>query len=224
MRQIWFMRHGEAAHNPLVVRGKQLGADTPDGAALLQQGRSILNPSLTTTGRDQATELHAILENQGFSCDTVVTTPLARAMETAQIALSGLADRFVVSPLGVETADPKLAGPQRGTDLRGLMEQHPFAAEWDLSELREGENWVRADPILVPSGRGGGVCQEGWINPVPAPERLGEYARWICGLEGRVVVVGHSGVFGRLLGEPLKNCELRPIQDFETAFQAHLEN
>lgn len=39
MPRLYFVRHGEALHNPFIVRGKR-----DNDEAVLREGRSILNP------------------------------------------------------------------------------------------------------------------------------------------------------------------------------------
>ena len=91
--QLFFVRHGEAEHNPLIVKGKAEAND-----AVLAEGRSILNPRLTDMGKEQAAGLATQLKASGASFDLCVTTPLFRAIETSHIAFSDVAKRFVVTP------------------------------------------------------------------------------------------------------------------------------
>ena len=199
---LFFVRHGEAEHNPFIVQGKAEKNDE-----LLRAGRSILNPRLTAAGRKQAQALAEELAHSNAQFDLVVTTPLARAIETAHIAFGAVAKRFIVTPDAVETADPKLAGPQRGVSREELTVMFPFVNEWDLSHMREeGENanWVLSEPI-EPVEPSGGKCGAAYINPVDVAERIGPLAAWLNQLpEQRVVVVGHSGVFDKLLGKQMK--------------------
>ena len=84
-------------------------------------------------------------------------------------------------------------------------------AAWDLSLIREeGEhpNWVLGEAI-EPTEPSGGRCPPAFINPVEVTERIQPLAEWLKALpDERVVVVGHSGVFDKLLGLQMKNCEL----------------
>jgi broad specificity phosphatase PhoE len=206
--QLFFVRHGEAEHNPLIVKGKAEAND-----AVLAEGRSILNPRLTDMGKEQAAGLAAQLMASGASFDLCVTTPLFRAIETSHIAFSDVAKRFVVTPEAVETADLKLAAPQRGHSVQQMKETFSFLndASWDLSLIREeGErpNWVLGEAI-EPTEPSGGRCPPAYINPVEVTERIQPLAEWLKALpDERVVVVGHSGVFDKLLGLQMKNCEL----------------
>lgn len=133
--------------------------------------------------------------------DLVVTTPLSRAIETANLAFTGLADRFVVTPEATETAEERLGGPQRGLSVAAMCEKYPFLSGWDLTHIREGENWVKGDASVL-----GG---EGHYHPLPVEARLDGLRRWLKTLpHERVVVVGHSNVFDRLLGVQMANCQL----------------
>ena len=127
-------------------------------------GRSILNPRLTETGRAQAVGLAAQLQAEGARFDVCVTTPLARAVETAHLAFGSAATRFIVTPEAVETADPKLAGPQRGHSKEQMVSDFPFLAQWDVSLSRE-DNWVLSEAI-EPTDPDGGRCGAAYINPV----------------------------------------------------------
>ena len=106
--RLFFIRHGEAAHNPLLVKGNFKSKDPAEvNYALLSEARSIVNPSLTDKGREQALALHESLVASGEKFDLCVTTPLARAIETAQIAIGSLAAKFLVTPELCETPVPR---------------------------------------------------------------------------------------------------------------------
>ena len=206
MPKLFFVRHGEAEHNPYIVKGK---AEQDD--AVLREGRSILNPRLTDKGRAQALALNEKLKADGTTFDVCITTPLYRAVETAHLAFNGIAGKFVVTPEGVETADPKLAGPQRGSSTATMTEAFPFLKDWDLSDVREdgpAANWVLGEAI-EPTEPSGGRCGPAYINPVEVTERIAPLRAMLTARpEPRVVMVGHSGVFDKLLGIQMRNCEL----------------
>jgi broad specificity phosphatase PhoE len=210
-----FVRHGEAAHNPLLVKGNYKAKDPAEmDMGLLRAARSIVDPSLTETGRAQASALGEKMVADGMAFDLCVTTPLARAIETAHLAFGKVASRFLVTPDLCETATGptglKLAGPQRGVSKAEMMQKHAFIATWDVSLISEGANWVLGDPI-VPSEPAGGEIGGAWHNPTPVEERLQPMATWLKARpEQTIVVVGHSGVFDKLIGKDMKNCEVRP--------------
>jgi broad specificity phosphatase PhoE len=247
--RLFFVRHGEAAHNPLLgtaawierekpakhlrsahrlffanfslirhantflppVKGNYKSKDPSEmNAALLREARSIVNPTLTPKGRAQAEELGKSLAN-AEPFDLCVTTPLARAIETAHLAFGAVAKKFLVSPMLCETATGptglKLAGPQRGHSVDEMKANHPYIASWDLS-LMTDDNWILGEAI-EPTEDVGGKIGPAWHNPVPVEDRLAPLAKFLKSRpEARVVVVGHSGVFDKLLGRDMGNCEL----------------
>lgn len=166
-RRFAFVRHGEAEHNPFVTKGKAEGDED-----LLRRGRSILNPHLTPKGQHQAAQLRESLRGTAF--DIVVTTPLARAVETAWIAFGESQAAFIVTPECTESAEPRLGGPQRGLSKEGMLREHAFLSSggrWDLSLIKEGVNWIQGDADVL-----GGV---GWYNPQPVSERLPAFKQWL---------------------------------------------
>ena len=92
-----------------------------------------------------------------------------------------------------------------------MLEMFPFLASWDLSLIRESgddANWVLSDAI-EPKEPSGGKCGPAYVNPIEVTERIAPLKAWLQSLSAkRVVVVGHSGVFDKLLGKNMKNCEL----------------
>lgn len=209
MPRLFFVRHGEAQHNPPLVKGNYKSKDPAQmDFALLREARSIVNPVLTEKGRAQAEALGAKLAAEGLRFDLCVTTPLARAVETAHLAFGQTASKFAITPELCETATGpsglKLAGPQRGHSVDEMRQKHPFIDDWDLSAIAEA-NWKLGEPI-EPTEEGGGRIGAAYYNPVPIEERLAPLAAWLKARpEERVVVVGHSGVFDKLVGRDMGN-------------------
>ena len=88
--RFFFVRHGEGEHNALIDAGKAEG-----DAAKTEAGRNVLDPRLTARGREQAAGLRAKLQAEGAGAfELVVTSPLSRALETAQIAFGDLGARL----------------------------------------------------------------------------------------------------------------------------------
>jgi len=188
--------------------------------SLLREARSIVNPVLTDKGESQARALAETLAAAGERFDLCVTSPLARAVQTAHLAVGSAAGAFLVMPELCETATGpqglKLAGPQRGHSKADMIEKHPFLGAWDLSLLRDqgdDANWVLGEAI-EPTEDGGGKIGPAWLTPQPVEARLAPLAAWLKARpEARVVVVGHSGAFDKLVGKEMKNCEL--LEDSE---------
>ena len=217
--RFFFVRHGEALHNPPLVKGNFKSKDPAEiNFALLREARSIINPVLTDKGRTQAEGLAKKMEDEGRAFDLCITTPLARAIETSQLAFGKICAKFMINPELCETASLKLAGPQRGHSVAEMIEKHPYISQWDRSLMTES-NWVLGEAI-EPTEEGGGQIGPAYHNPVPVEDRVAPIAKWLLGLaaaaaeqEGggppkNIVVVGHSGVFDKLLGVDMGNCEL----------------
>lgn len=197
--RLFFVRHGEAQHNPFIVRGK-----AEMNEELLRQGRSILDPRLTEKGRLQASNLREKMIAEGVKFDLLVTSPLSRAIETSLLSFSGICDAMLINPDLVETAETRLGAPQRGQSITKLIEAFPELKQWDLSHIRQdvdGANWILGSQIEL--------CPPAYHNPLTVEERLEPLKSWLKSLPyNKVVVVGHSMVFDRLLGQSMGNCEL----------------
>lgn len=196
-KTVAFIRHGEALHNPHLQAAKK-ETDEAKKAALFAAGFAFLDPELTPKGRAQAAELRERLVAEGRAFDLVVVSPLTRVLQTASIALAGLAPKFLVEPRSTESALPEWGLPQRGRTAAQLRDALPFLAgpEWDLALMDDATLWTEDRP-----GE--------WVHPKPAEERLDDLIAWLGSLpEPRVCVVGHSGVFERILGIFPANCQL----------------
>ena len=134
VRQIFFVRHGQSAHNI-----DRAALDTPD------------NP-LTDAGREQARVanrvLHRITQDWG-SFDLVVTSPMTRAIETCLIATQGLGSPLpVVLPLVTERGT---SACDRGSPQEVLENRFPELNFAPLRDRVDEEWWGATDP-----SRGGG--------------------------------------------------------------------
>lgn len=156
---------------------------------LKAEGKAILDPRLTAKGRGQAEKLAASIQEGSF--DVIVSSPLSRALETASI-LSQNKTPVIVTSLHTETG--KKSRCQMGRNLRELKGSFPT---FDFSGVERRDEWV---PSSSPNG---------FIHPKDAEDRLHAFRGWLRALpEGRVLVVGHSGFFNRLLGAKLGNCKV----------------
>lgn len=191
MRTFSFVRPGEAAHNVLINGGSEAG------------GHALLDPALTAHGRAQAAALAEELREPQRQYDVVVTSPLARALETAAaIARTQDAVSVIVTPLHTENGIP-LAGDtaagapcRRGASADDLVARYP--SDWDFSALRDGRAWA--------------TDGAGWFYPAPVEARLPRFRQFLEALPlGKdILVVGHSGFFEKLLGQDqaVGNCEI----------------
>ena len=119
-KDVYFIRHGEAAHN----------------VAPRPWGEELVDAPLTDVGRQQAAGL--VPQAAGVSLDVVIVSPLVRAIETATIGLAAHLERgvpFVVEELCREQLGPNLPDKRRPKDA--LAAAHPAL---DFSAMPDGED------------------------------------------------------------------------------------
>ena len=107
-KDVYFIRHGEAAHN----------------VAPRPWGEELVDAPLTDVGRQQAAGL--VPQAAGVTLDVVIVSPLVRAIETATIGLAAHLERgvpFVVEELCREQLGPNLPDKRRPKDA--LAAAHP---------------------------------------------------------------------------------------------------
>jgi broad specificity phosphatase PhoE len=130
--QIAFLRHGESTGN----------------AEERFQGQSDF--PLSPLGRAQARALASRWQADGFNFDCIVTSPLSRAAETAQIIGSALGAPVETEPLWMERHNGQFSG-MRHVEIR---ERFPSIDNWGLyqnfAETGEGdwELYLRAGQAL----------------------------------------------------------------------------
>ena len=119
-KDVYFIRHGEAAHN----------------VAPRPWGEELVDAPLTDVGRQQAAGL--VPQAAGVTLDVVIVSPLVRAIETATIGLAAHLERgvpFVVEELCREQRGPNLPDKRRPKDA--LAAAHPAL---DFSAMPDGED------------------------------------------------------------------------------------
>ena len=91
-KDLWILRHGQATHNPRAEAAKAAGCSFDEFFELMRQDDSLDSP-LTEHGREQAT---AVYKRYGHhyadTVELVVSSPLSRALETANLALPPVVD------------------------------------------------------------------------------------------------------------------------------------
>lgn len=91
-KRILFLRHGQAVHNPRAEKARENGCSFDEFLELMQQDDAY-DADLTSLGEQQAKDagLEGIFEKNRRalnSVDLVVSSPLSRALKTADLALS----------------------------------------------------------------------------------------------------------------------------------------
>lgn len=107
---------------------------------LLRHGESVGNAEsrwqgqtdypLTETGRAQARALAERWKKEGVSFDRIITSPLARARETAEIIAAALQVPVESDPLWLERDIGEIAG-MTSTEFRERYPERPFFSPYD---------------------------------------------------------------------------------------------
>ncbi len=98
MARIYFLRHGQTDMN----------------IHHMLQGRT--DTHLNETGREQARAAHDFMVSHGIRPDRIITSPLVRTIETAEIATGRPRDLFFTEPLLIEMC----FGKYEGTKVREM--------------------------------------------------------------------------------------------------------
>ncbi len=177
VQDIYLIRHGQSTFN---VHFESNGIDPLHFDAPL----SSLGVRQVAKARLAAVNLQA---------DLVVTSPLARALETAVGLFEGEPVPIVVSSLHRERLENSCdVGSKRSALIDAfpsLSFDHLEETWWHNGEKDDRGVSVEPDHLFIP--------------------RISEFSRWIASRpEPTVVVVGHAGFFQRLTGRRLENCEI----------------
>jgi len=158
-------------------------------------GWYLVDPPLTKKGEGQAKELHENIKDQIKDVELVIVSPLMRAMQTALGGFEGCTVPFHVTPLLRE----RLGAPcDEGRPKSELVKLIPEMADWGGFKEMPEEWWTMK-------------CLEYDFN-----SRIDELLEFIASRpEKTIAVVGHGGIFTRILGVHLKNCGFHWV-DFKT--------
>ena len=149
-------------------------------------GWYLVDPPLTPKGEEQARALNANIKDVAGSVELVIVSPLLRAIQTALGGFEGCTVPFYVTPLVRE----RLGAPcDEGRPKSKLAKLLPAMPYWGgFAELPE-EWWCAS-------------CLE-----TDFIERIDAFMAFLASRpEKTIAVVGHGGIFTRILGFHLKNC------------------
>ncbi len=169
-KTVLFIRHGQGDHNVTIKNWK------------------LIDPHLNATGQQQAKELAKRLGGAAGplrSVELVVTSPLTRAMQTAQAAFEGVETRWAVSALLRE----RMGAPcDEGLKASELLAQNPHMKTWEGADELEEVWWTPGMEWHLFS-------------------RVAQLEEWVASRpESTIALVGHGGLFTRVLGYHLHNC------------------
>jgi len=145
----------------------------------------LVDSQLNAKGREQARGLHEKLKPELGEFELVAVSPLSRAIQTMQGGFQGCKAPIMVQPLLRE----RLGAPcDFGRPKSELLKAFP-----------EMKNW-----------KGIGELDEVWWSEgfeAQLPQRVEALKAWIDSRpEKTIAVVGHGGLFSRILGYHLHNC------------------
>lgn len=143
---IHLIRHGQGFHNLLGDLYRDFGRSvdsTGTGKGENPYARpELLDPPLTAIGREQAKALRD--KTKELPVDLVTVSPLARAVQTAQLAmphLRGREDRakWIAHPDVAETSGANICDRRR--DKAEIMDDFPFV-DFQLIESEQDDKWT----------------------------------------------------------------------------------
>ena len=178
MKRIAYIRHGQALHN---VYKKHLF--TPD------------NP-LTKTGQMELKQLrNKLLKNKFYdTIKLVITSPLLRALQTTEILFNDMNISILVTPIVTERYS---ATCDEGTKKSVLLKKYPIYGKWNgWNNINECWWDTRSQNINER------YCDFA-ENRCKALHKLIKMRKEKC-----IAVVGHGGIFKKLLNKWLKNGEI----------------
>lgn len=183
-KDLYLLRHGQATHNPRAEAARAAGCSFDDFLELMRQDDS-LDSELTALGRDQARtvyEKHS--SNRHFRLiDLVVSSPLSRTMQTADLAVPLEIASNRVCYEDFREINGWLLNAQRKslTDIRKT-----FPA-WNLEHLEHEE-----DILWTPELESNESCAE----------RGYQGLQWVLGRpENKILVCAHGGILRQVMAE-----------------------
>lgn len=205
MPHVFFVRHGQSEWNAAKEENSVYMCCFIVCSNFSRRDPMIFDSALTERGRAQALALAKQLYD--LRPDLVVSSPLTRALTTAELALSMLRQDInlvpvtIVCPLATEIL---LDSCDVGRPTSRLRCEFPL---WDWSLVPE-HWWYGA-----PKGASDFAMMHFSESDFELKSRLNQLAKWLndaCGYYKRIVVFGHADTFFRFLGEPwMSNGEIR---------------
>jgi broad specificity phosphatase PhoE len=185
-KRVLFLRHGESEYN------------TSDAKIFTE------DPPLTAAGEEQAAAVRAQLQSlartTGLKVDAVVTSPMQRAIRTAQIVNEGLDAPLVVTPLHSERV---CEACDVGSCTSKLQARYPAL---DFSECKGEEWWAKKEMVAYLEGN-----YDHHLAAIQQRARL--FSSWIENRpEHTLLVVGHGSFFAAVLGQRIDRCRLYDCQ------------
>lgn len=176
-KHLWIVRHGQALHNPRAEAAKDAGCSFDEFLELMRQD-DCLDADLTDLGRQQANAVSERLSLVPF--DAVVSSPLSRAIETADLAYPPTTTRMTAHKRMIVEDFREINGYLLNAQRRSKTELHNRFPAWDLSELQTEEDSLWTDELE---------------QQMDAAERGYKGLLWIAGRpETNILLACHGGI------------------------------
>jgi broad specificity phosphatase PhoE len=141
IKELWVLRHGQATHNPRAEAAREAGCSFDEFLELMRQDDS-LDAELTELGRAQAQKVHAMHQHAISSLDAVISSPLSRALHTADLAAPRVSIRVV------DEAFREINGLLLNAKRRSKSELSRLFPTWSLDGVaRENDEDWTADEL-----------------------------------------------------------------------------
>jgi len=137
--ELWILRHGQATHNPRAEHAKANGCSFEEFLDLMRQDDSLDSP-LTELGQEQARQVNqqhfSKMENESQSFQGVISSPLSRALQTADLAFPPINDKEQSLPPRICVEDfREINGSLLNAQRRTKTELQVLFPHWDFSNL-----------------------------------------------------------------------------------------
>ncbi len=205
-KQIWILRHGQAHHNVRAEEKRKAGCSYQEFLDWMQKDDKW-DADLTDLGEQQAQQHQPIVSNANHPIQLVVSSPLSRALRTADLAfppLSGAAaDESCIIQRICKEDFREVNGWLQNAKRRCVTDLQQRFAHWDFDELQEHDQlWTNDLECTKACAERGykGLC---WIKDRP---------------EQSILLVSHGGLLRHTLTEH-PNVQLRDERTPSTQHQ-----
>jgi broad specificity phosphatase PhoE len=148
-KQLFILRHGQATHNPRAEVAKDNGCTHEEFLELMRQDDSLDSP-LTDIGKNQARNVYdqtvKLLEGR---IQLVVSSPLSRAIQTADLAIPLVENRVCVEGFR------EISGWLLNAKRRPMSELQKLFPQWKFDELPSDH-----DTLWTPQLESRDACSE----------------------------------------------------------------
>jgi len=191
-KRVLLIRHGQAEHNVFFESNRY------------EEARLLLDPALTSLGRQQATDVKDVEIFKDFGkIDLVVSSPLTRTVETTMGVMEDAWGRSQAGRKVLLHGDIQETGDvhcDRGRVTEVI--QPEFGSRWGVDVF--DFDWLHQNPAW--HGKEGDWAHKGSA----IQHRLHRFTQWLASRkEERIVVVAHHNVLLAMVGVSFYNAEVR---------------